>query len=202
MDNRRFIKSDNGEPIIIRNKKRMVNGTVTPKQESYIPEHKRLDLEPKIYNHNKDDFRMYTPKKRHVSSGAEEQSVKIKAQPFVHSGQNTDWVKNDKNMVSDEETYNDPINYDDVSLPEQFNNQEEEIIDDVSENNSEFSLSDIQPGQYVLLCDSEVIQFGTLQEIEVAVEHLLLSNDNGEELYSRLFVFKRMAIRTGVFIDG
>jgi len=200
-NNRHFIKSDGGDPIIIRNKKRIVNQNAAPKQETYIPEYKRLDVEPKVYSHNKDDFRMYTPKKRQVLPQVEEQNIRQRAHPFVHSGQNSDWVK--ENNISEEEAYNDPIRYDDVSLPdEEFEDDiNDDIVNGMSQNN-EFSLLDIQPGQYVLLCENDVIQYGTLQEIEAAVEHLLLSNDSGEELYGKLFVFKRMGIRTGVFVDN
>lgn len=197
MSDKKFIRTNDGEEVIIRNKKRMTNNTVVPRQEAYVPEYKRLELEPKVYSHNRDDFRMYTPKKRQM------QQEPVKSQPFVHSGQNTDWVKNNSNEnIVEDESFQDDILYDDVQLPDEDGGFAYEVDNrGNNETNGEFSLLDIQPGQYVLLCENDVIQYGTLQEIEAAIEHLLLSNDNSEELYSKLFVFKRMGIKTGVFID-
>jgi hypothetical protein len=153
-----------------------------------------------------------------------------KKQPFVHSGQNEEllWPNSLRGPDKKESFYdwekdaqNSSFEYEDVQTPEtqenvpsisveddedyfeELNDSQESDEEEQTEQKEIISLADVNQGSYILFWKDNVLEIGTKQEIEKAIENLLFTNENSDEIYKNLFVLKKMNILTGIFIsDG
>jgi len=192
------------KPIFIRSKRRANRRHLSRMvgKESWQSEYERLNKEP-IVNDISGDF-MYSKRRPIVASGAKRPARQPQPEPPVKksravvTGRNEEqaWLQGQKRLRQQEEEHSfDELPYDDVpDVPHERFSRLEELVD----TNPGVDLTVVHEGQYCLIFDGELYVSDHLEDIEAAVEKIMVSDQSVNP--DSLVVVKRLSMKVGVSI--
>jgi len=210
--------------IFIKNNRRRVVQDVQKK--AYTPEYKRLGITPaQVRESDPADFEKYnklikkedTNKQRNQAlisfvkdyrngkiskeeleevlgtDVLEDASMEIKRERALSVGQNEDLVWTKDQVITGKKVYNEPIEVEEVFSPPLTPAQQ------ALEDDEEFSFSQVNIGEYILLHEESVVVAGSKKKV---VETLVELLENSEEAdVSEFLLLKRVNLKYGLLVD-
>lgn len=148
-------------------------------------------------------FKNKNRNRRVVKEPFQPEHERLNMEPEVHDVSNSfPIVKDSQHATSDVSQIPEVGNGSEHLWVDGLNKDEGHEVESIAEDQTEFTVSQVPVGQYILLYKDNVLDAGAFNKVKETLTNVLMDSDEGASLSVDDFVvLKRLHVKAGVFID-